>query len=539
MTPFNKTTRIVALTITLCFLWATDSLAQDYQYDTRDDYLRSGYDYYWSVIQPEFALRSFDTQEQADQYFELLDIMVRTGTGYGHSYLKISLGITQMYPRLLKLDPDPPLFAQYRYQRAVFKEVSTREQDEEAGMALLEIARRMEDAEYPPLFVGETWLKAAYILNSAGLAKSKEAKDAYKAGIALVLEAARLEDIEPRFREHVAKKIFNFCYINRTHLTLDQMEQLAYKMFSDPQIDPWIAHTALGYCMSEKASKARGKKYSYKTNDAQWQMHRVYLAVAAEHLVAAWEMRPEWTAPAVQMISVTMGHQFHPDWDETFWLNEVTRYQYDHQLAYKKLATSKRARWGGGDSDMYALLDDIIEVSKTHEHMGHIFMFAASELSRDTDDPNEVFTNKHYLDHATRMMKEEIEAPLANLSPWNIRGNLSLLAMQHFMAKNYEEAAVLLKAGGAYSYSATFPKPWKADARYNRYNELLATDFTNEAILALQAADEGDIDFALKIIKEVQMHFKDETVDPYPHIISNHRMAINNLVNHIEAHGRD
>jgi|GEM_PF-5179590 len=521
----------------LCSAVVNFSFGEDFTYDTREAYMRSGYDYTWSVIQTEFDQRTFDTEEESQQYFDLLDIMVRTGTGYGHTYYSIDLGITQMYPRLLKLDPDPPLYAQYRYQIAIFDRDSTNEQDRATGMALIEIAQRMDEAQYPPMYQGEVWLKAAFVLSSVGFADEKETKDAYITGINLILLAARLDGIEPQYREHVAKKIYNFCYINRSHLTYEQMEQLCYKLFSDPLIDPWIAHAGYGHFLVDKAWVARGKKFGYKVNDAQWEMFRTTLALADKHLTTAWEMRPGWTAPATEMITVSMGQQFHPDRDETFWFNEVTKYQYDHILAYQKMATASRSKWGGGSFQLYTLLDHVLEVSETHKHMGLVFMHVASMLCTDAEDPNELFSKEYYLEQATQLMKAEADEPLGNSFPWTTRGYLELLAMYHFLEGDYEEAAVLLKAGGAKSYK--FPKPWKADSRYETYNEILATEFTDEVIKALRAADQGEIEVTLEILKKIDAHFKSQPGDPYPDIISDHKGPLNNLIIHIEAFGRD
>ncbi len=523
--------------LTVLMMIAPLTRAQEYEYSTREAYIYAGYEYYWSVLQSEFDQRSFDTQVEREQYFELLDIMVRTDTGYGHTYYSIPYGITQMYPRLVKLDPDPPLYAQYRFHSAIFDWKSTREQNQAAGMALIEIAKRMSDAGYPPLFEAQTWLKASFILTSAGLGDDKETKDAHSLGIDLLLKAARLDGIEPRFRERIAKKVYNFCYINRSHLSLAQMEQFCYRLFADPLIDPWIAHAGYGNFLISKAWIARSHKFASKVTDPQWEMFRFFLTLSGEHLTIAWEMRPEWTAPASEMITVTMGHQNLPDRDERFWFNEVTSRQYDHSLAYEKLSTARRSRWGGSNDMLSELLDHIIAISRTHEHMGVIFMNTAAQFAKDMDDPNEIFTRDGYLEHATRMMKEEIESPLGSTFPWTTRGYLELLAMQHFLKGDYEECALLLKGGGA--NAAKFPKPWKADPRFETYNEIIATEFTEEVIRAIRAADENNYELTLEILTKIDAVFKDQEGDLYPEIRGDHKGPLNNLIIKIRSHGHD
>lgn len=520
----------------ILFAYTPLASAQEFQHTTNESYYLSGYDYYWSVLQDEFDQLAFETDAESEEYFNLVDTFVRIGTGHGHSFKNISLGITQIYPKLLELDPDPPLYTQYHFHSAVFQRKSTPEQDLEIGKAMLDIAIRMRDANYPPYFEGSAWLRAAHILSSVGLKDDEETIAARKTGLDLIIKAASLEGIEPQNREFVATKICGFGYNNRS-FDIEQKEQFAYLLFTDEQTDQWIANNTLGHLMVEKAWNARSRARAYKINDAQWEMFYLYLSVANNHLTTAWEIRPQWPKPASKMIAVTMGNQFHSQRDEYFWFEQATATRPDHNRAYTNLTRAILPKWGGSTQQLYALLDHIIEISQIHQHMSYIYLHVMGELSKLTNDPYEVLLSNHYRAHATRMLKDEIESPLANINPWTTREDLNAIAMANFMAKDYQTATELLKGGGAQAW--TRRRPWKTESRFFRYNRLLATFASDEIIAALQASDEGNLDEALEIIKQVKIQLQEDPERTFPHIFGDPRKYIDSLIMHIEMHNSD
>ena len=485
-------------------------------HQSRESYYRSGYDYFWSVLMPEFEQREFDTQEQADAYHELIDIMVRTGTGYGHWYQDISLGITQMYPRLLKLDPDPPLYAQYRYMSSVFARDPSPEQTLQLGRDMLLLAQRMHDSGYPPYFEGSAWLRAAKMLSSAGRANEEQTTTAYEKGISLILEAAKLNDVPPHQQEFVATCIIRFAH-DSPSLNSEQAEQFCYRLFSVDEIDPWIAHSALGYLMVDKAWDARTDKFASAINKAQWEMFYTYLEVANAHLTHAWEIHPEWPGSAVKLIAVTMGHQFDLNRDEYFWFNEATRVRPDVQDAYYRLAYALRSKWGGGETQLRALLDHVNEVSLTTDHMGYIYISVLSRLSKETPDPNDVLLDPEIIGNATRMFQNDaIQKPEFMFRNEHQRV-MRLLACAHFMQGNYEQAAFFLKQQGARAIQSH--ASWNEPARFRCFMFILAIDESGIVIESLRASDNGDFDTALELLHQFQAQLDMNPDKKYPQAI--------------------
>lgn len=492
------------------------SHAQAFAHPDRESYDRSGYDYFWSALMPEFEQRAFDTQEQADDYHELIDIVVRTGTGYGHWYDDISLGITQMYPRLLKLDPDPPLYAQYRYMSSVFARDATPEQTLQLGRDMLLLAQRMHDSGYPPYFEGSAWLRAAKMLSSAGRANEEQTTTAYEKGISLILEAAKLNDIPPHQQEFVATCIIRFAH-DSPSLNSEQAEQFCYRLFSVDEIDPWIAHSALGYLMVDKAWDARTDKLASAINNAQWEMFYTYLEVANAHLTHAWEIHPEWPGSAVKLIAVTMGHQFDLNRDEYFWFYEATRFRPDVQDAYYRLAYALRSKWGGGEKQLRALLDHVNEVSLTTDHMGYIYMSVLSRLSKETPDPNDVLLDPEIIGNATRMFQNDaIQKPEFMFRNEHQRV-MRLLACAHFMQGNYEQAAYFLKHQGARSYQSH--ASWKEPGRFKCFMYILAIDESGDVIESLRASDNGDYEKALDLLNKFQAQLDQNPDRKYPQVL--------------------
>lgn len=536
------------MTITLNFLnfmililssyLGNSNFNDDFAYDSRDAYLKSGYDYHWSIIQAEYD-QSFKlvAADQADQYYELIDSIIRNETGYGDTYTSSTSAVRSIYPMIQKLHPDPPLYIQYRYQCAILDTNSPAKQSLNAATSLIEIANLMETKNYPPLFRGQAYLKASFALNSLGYGKRTETKDAHRVGIELLIEAARLQSVEPQYREHVAKKLMNYCHLKESHLTMAQMEQFCYELFDDSEVDTWIAHAGYGHFLVKRAWDARSDDRAHLVNAVRWEMFRSQLELADRHLTIAWKMRPEWTAAAHEMITVSMGHQFHPDRDPRFWFNEVIQHHPDHAVAYARVSNALRSRWRGSNEHLYALLDETIILSENQSNMGLLLMAIAQTLSFDTEDPNEVFTRGEYLNHATRLMLEEASNPLENTNIWNTRGHLETLAMQHFLIRDYEKAAELLKAGGRLTY--THFNPWIADPRFEAYKNVLSTEYTSEVIQALTAADQGDLDTTYSILRRIELRIRSRKESPYPNIRGNQEQPLKDLIHNIKAYGSE
>ena len=533
MLKYNIT--LVSVLISL-LIPATLAVAQEAVYTSEEAFRESGYNYYWSIFKEECEQRTFETTEEAEAFTELMDIMFRTGTGFGHTYDVIDLGITQMYPRLLKLDPDPPLYAQYRHIGARFARGVTPEEGIQLGRDMQQVAARMSDAGYPPFFEGVAWLRAAHILSSVGFADDEDTKDAYETGLNLVVESASLEGVPHESREFMAYIISRMAYTS-VSLDLLEKEELCYRLF-DAETDPWVAYTSMGLLMTKKAWAARTNGFAGTINDARWSMFYQYLQNADAYLTAAWETRPEWVHAQEKMITVTMGRQHHPDRDEYFWFNEVTKVRPDLSGAHYNLARARRPKWGGSIQEVREILDDIADRSKSTPHLGTAYMTVLSELAKSHDDRLDVFQDPQLVDDLSRIAREHWSDIPENLNINGVRRTMRVAACANFIQGNYEQAREFLISGGAMAYRRH--NTWKEPSRFFRWRVPLAIDDSGEVIKALQASDEGDLTTALTILKAFKEGLDAEPEKEYPHVlVTNPHRSVEQLITHIELHKRD
>ncbi len=517
-------------------LCAIPSQAQEVIHASEESFRESGYNYYRSLFKEECDQRSFDTPEEDDAFHELMDIMFRTGTGFGHTYDVIDLGITQMYPRLLKLDPDPPLYAQYRYIGARFERGVTPEEGIELGRDMQSIAARMSDAGYPPFFEGVAWLRAAHILSSVGFAKDEDTQEAFEKGLGLVVQSASLDGVPPESREFMAYIISRMAYTS-VSLDLLEKEEFCYRLF-DSDSDPWIAYTSMGLLMTKKAWAARTDGFAGTVNDARWNMFYQYLQNADAFLTAAWEIRPEWVAAQEKMITVTMGRQFHPDRDEYFWFNEVIKVRPDLSGAHYNLVRARRPKWGGSINEARSILDDIAHRAQTTPHMGTAYMSVLSELAKSHDDRLDVFQDPHLVEDLSGVARAHWEDTPKNLNIHGVKRMMRVAACANFIQGDYEQAREFLINGGAHAYRRH--KTWKEPFRFRRWLYTLAIDDSGEVIRALRASDEGDLETALQILKAFKEKIDQNPDQEYPHVIvTNPHRSVEQLITHIELHKRD
>lgn len=517
-------------------LSANPAGAQEIIHTSEESFRESGYNYYRSLFKDECDRRSFDTPEQSEAFHELMDIMFRTGTGYGHTYDVIDLGITQMYPRLLKLDPDPPLYAQYRHIGARFARGVPPEEGIQLGRDMQQIAARMSDAGYPSFFEGVAWLRTAHILSRVGYDKDEDTQEAFERGLDLVVESASLEGVPPESREFMAYIISRMAYTS-VSLDLLEKEELCYRLF-DGNSDPWIAYTSMGLLMTKKAWAARTNGFAGTVNDARWNMFHQYLQNADAFLTAAWEIRPEWVTAQEKMITVTMGRQFHPDRDEYFWFNEVVKVRPDLTGAHYNLVRARRPKWGGSINEVRSILDDIAERAQTTPHMGNAYLSVLSELAKSHNDRLDVFQDPQLVKDLSEVAKSHWDDTPKNLNIHGVQRMMRLAACANFIQGDYEQAREFLINGGAMTYRRH--KTWKEPSRFFRWRVPLAIDDSGDVIKALKASDEGDLETALIILKSFKEKIDQNPDQDYPHVlVTNPHRSVEQLITHIELHERD
>ncbi len=391
----------------------------------------------------------------------------------------------------------------------------------------------MEAAQYPAFIQGVTLIHGATTLQKIGYRQNdaKRINEAKAKGLALVIESASLEGIEPEYREFVAYSIANFCRSTGS-LSVAEKETLCLNIFDDPEADQWVANYALGWLMYDKAWDARTAKWARLVNDARWGVCGAYFTIAQRHLTEAWELRPHWPLSTPLLIGIANAGYGDPGRDTEFWFDQGTSVHADLEWAYTAYAYSLTPNWNGSKEEIYALLDEISKRSKSHEHMGYIQTVIMSLLSRHIDEQYEVFYKGNHLAEATRMMKEEIESRNSLVSNFTFYETLRSVAMGCFMTGNYKDSAYLLKNGGG--LSTTNYSGWETDERFLHYSYALSTKYSDDLIRSLQASDDGKPDHALMILKEIQASMASTPDELYETVNGDPFQEIETLIEKVE-----
>jgi hypothetical protein len=473
---------------------------------TAESYRNSGYRYFWTVIQDEFDARSIDDPENAQRYREMVDTVMRIGATYAQPYQNSGVGMTTLYPEILKLDPEPPLYVQYRYHNSQAGPQNPENPFEVHARALMVIAEKMEAAEYPKYISGATWLKASEFLREAEVTDTQLIIETREHGIELLVESASLDEIEPAFQEFVAIRIAKFGY-QYSALLPDDKVRYCKLLLEDERVDPWVARFASGNLRSDLGWAARGDGWARDVTRAQWKVFEENLKKAEMHLTKAWELRPQWPEAAEELISITNGYtETSPSRDEAFWFNEVISARIDDEQGYIRFANALKPRWGGSIESMYALMDFVVGLSDEHDHMGYIMLEMMAAITRELEDGHAVLLNEAYLTIATRMMREEISDPLPYKNKWQLRAALRIAAMGQFKSGNYASSAQLLRAGGGMTKDIF--NPWAETQRFTLFAPVLATPESDLIIKGLVAQNNGDPKGAKKAFKRALKSLK-------------------------------
>jgi len=511
----HRSVLIAVLGLVAAFVISASANDDPSHHPTAESFQKSGYDFLWSVIQKEFDARTFENAWDQEQYSSLVDTVIRTGSTYAQPFHNSSFGLTDLYPELLKLDPDPPLYVQYRFESSQAQFGYDSPDDDYSGHAqsLIKIAQRMSDAQYPSYIVGATWARAAELFRDAGMQDTESAVHARETGLELLVESASLDDVDPVYQEFVALRLSKFGW--RYSAFTDADKELYCKLLvADQQADPWIANFALGNLWSDRGWKARGDGWGRDVSDQQWDTYYRHLAKARGHLTLAWKSHPNWPEPAVKLIGETMGVQFHQDRDEAFWFHEAVNARIDLERAYTRYAYALAPRWGGSIEEMYQLMDSVVELSNEQSNMGYILLEMMSSITKELEDGHAVLLDEKYLGVATQLMHDELDAPLPYKNKWQLRTVLRTVAMGNFKSKNYEESAKQLRAGGGMTDAIFYP--WQETKRFTQYASLLATPASDKVVEGLLAQDMGDPKTELKAFRAAcrQIEKQSSSIDP-------------------------
>lgn len=492
---------LLILVYQLCICSSAYGGPNFHHHETTESQRQSGYNFYWRVIHDEYHAKHFGDPETQEKYHELVDKVLRTRTDFARPFINTDLGVQQVYSRLLQLDPDPPLALQHSFYSSQFNREENHDKREDLGLALAHVAERMEDRGYPLNVIGSAAVRAAEMLRLSAHADEARIQQLYDYGVSHLVEAAKCEGLPREYQEFVLIRIARYGY---QYSALDNHEKSLFcqRLIDTPDVDRWIGHYSMGKLLKSLAWEARGKEWGYEVSAEQWNAFHHLLGMSHEHLTRAWMIRPEWPDAAIELINASMGYQVHPVRDERFWFAEAIHARPDSHRAYTHFAYSLRPRWGGSIEEMGMLIDWTGEYSQTQNHLAYIYMSMLSSLSRELDDPYEVFSNQRWLNRLNELILQEVNNPQLDRSIWDHRKLLRTAALANYSMKRYEQVAEFSRLGGSHTFQ--YFSGWKAPTYFSSYQAVLSTPAYKQASQALRAMDNDDNKGALSILLEIE-----------------------------------
>ena len=467
-----------------------------HEHPTQNSYKTSNYNYVWDLVRDEYTQHAQTLKpQQRKRYRELAELFVRAGANFGFPVLDISGRVTELYPELLELDPDPPLYFQYRYHTRRAEPMNAPVSEEFIGIAddLLDIARRMEEARYDHYTTGAVYIRAAEFLRGAPVDSRQRESDARARGLDLLLRAARLESVPPEQQEFVATRIAHHAF-KYSALEHDDRVKLIDDILADPRADHWIAHWAAGELYSKAAWDIRGSGYANTVTNEQWQGFYRELAKSYQHLVRAWELHPERPEPIAKLISLTMAHQFEDERHEGFWFEQATAARQDLIDTYENLAWAMLPRWGGTPAHLRAIIEHAIEQGKDNHDMLRCALSALSIANQARNQNTDLLHEPEYLAALVEMAQREIAHPTPSMHRTSRAVTFRTIALGAFETGDYATASMLLTAGG---HEATrLYNAWTESARFYDYAPLLAHPAHEHVIFMMHALESNNPDRA-------------------------------------------
>ena len=481
-------------------------------YETNDSFLRSGYEYLWTVIQDEFDSKQFASSGEAENYRQMISLVLQTGVPYGQPFREEGQGLKELYPKIQQLDPDPPLLIQYRYHSSQPGDDRPDQDFLSHGKAILQIASKMEEAQYPKYISAAAWLRGYQFLRDANI-QTDETDQAREHGMELLVEAASLNETDEKYQEFVALRISQYGSTYTTLLSKDK-ERLCKQFLKDKNANPWIARYSSGILRSLLGYKARGIDWAQNVTSEQWETMERHLVKAEMHLTKAWELEPNWPYPAFELISVSMGRKMKFDRDSYFWFEQVIATRLNYPIVFTQFGLAISPRWGGSYENEFALLDDLIELSKENDSLDYAVIDLMFFINKDMITPYGILTYREYLDYAKDLFLAKATNHSSFESVWAIRTALRTLANGYFFLKEYETSVELLQAGGGF-YDQTL-YGWPKSRRFNMYATVLTTPVSDLVIEGLRASDSGNIKVARKKLNEAlkQLEKMNDKLDP-------------------------
>ncbi len=222
--------------------------------------------------------------------------------------------------------------------------------DREAVREWEAAAEELPNAPYPPIVLSYARLFLRDIEHDF-VDRSPRSRDALPAVMAWLEHDAT----QPEWIVATARRFWSIFEKS----TENEQKELAAACLKSTKVDPYFAHTAVGFALIEHGWRARGSGWAHEVKPRDQELFDQYLRLAATHLRYAWHLHPELPYAPEQMIRVSMGGG--DDASPHFWFLQAIHAQFDYSPAYSSLGYAMTSRWNGSRKEMYTIGHNCIE----------------------------------------------------------------------------------------------------------------------------------------------------------------------------------
>jgi hypothetical protein len=154
-------------------------------------------------------------------------------------------------------------------------------------------------------------------------------------------------------------------------------------------VDPWIARMMAGRCAIVTADHIRRGRSRTKMSFDEWHEYRAAQEDAAQHLTAAWKLRPDYPESATDMITIVTS-QLDPQPGNTArdWFLRATRAQIDFKPAHDAYLKSALPRSGGDIATMYEYAAECADTERYDTRLPERFILVTHSAMHEADAPS-------------------------------------------------------------------------------------------------------------------------------------------------------
>jgi hypothetical protein len=262
-----------------------------------------------------------------------------------------------------------------------------------------------------------------------------------------------------------------------------------------PNVPSWLRDTIIGERAVWAAWEARGNGWAREVKQDGWKGFGEQLEIAARHLTAAWQAKPELPFAARKMITVTMG-QSCGDAMLRVWFDRSTAACFDYMPAYLSLNWAYRPRWGGSHELMLAVGRAALATGRHDTFVPRVYLWVMDDISEDLSD------------RTSFMAQRELWKPCGEV----VRGMLTHAKTETDRTYALSRGIMFAVAGHDYSTAAEFRRQLKQPilpiSDTNLYKIYGVWHFEWRGILAIQTNPE-----AAKILDDAEADYWSHRLD--------------------------